>query len=127
MKCNTQELDTTDNAAVATYFENQNALKVNNWELSSEQLDATKDLFTRVAAENCFGEKLLTYAKFAELLPVSSFLKLEHNAVACIVLEVLSYVLTSIYAPDSWDYTLLFQPTYEICLVMRQKLFQRNG
>ena len=97
MKSNTQELDSTDNAAVETYFENRNALKVKNWELSSEQIDATKDLFTRVAAENCFGKNLLTYAKFTELLPVSSFLKLEHNAVDIKVLKVLSYVLTAIY------------------------------
>jgi len=89
MKCNTENLDINDEAAVKEYFEKDYYFYVSTWEFNGEQEDAINEVFRRVAAEKCLGHKLVAHVLDAEQLPVSSFLNLAKNEVDFAVFEVL--------------------------------------
>ena len=114
MKCNTQVLDINDKAAVKEYFKNEDYLKVNTWELNEEQKDAIKEVFRRVAADNCIGKELLINAEDAEFIPVHSFLHLENNElVDRFVLEIFCSVISSHYGIQTFDFILASQSDYD--------------
>jgi len=125
MKCNTENLDLNDEAAVKEYFEKNVYLNVSTWEVDGEQEDAINEVFRRVAAEKCLGHKLVAHVLDAEQLPVSSFLNLAKNEVDFAVIEVLCTMFCK--HSDVGDFILVSRAPMMSCSVRHPKPFPLNS